>query len=52
MFTIDELKQKNVDKMDSQCCVFDESYRMGNGLTEEKKNEIREAVGKGVAYIR
>lgn len=50
--TIDELKQKNADKMGCECRVFDESYRMGNGLTEEKMNEIREAVRKGVAYIR
>ena len=50
--TVEELKRKNADKTESQCCVFDESYRMGNGLTEEKMNEIREAVRKGVAYIR
>lgn len=50
--TVEELKQKNADKMENLCCVFDESYRMGNGLTEEKMNEIREAVRKGVAYIR
>ena len=47
--TVDELKQKNNV---SAGRVFDESYRMGNGLTEEKMNEIREAVSQGVAYIR
>lgn len=50
--TVDELKQKNTNLMKGKCRVFDESYRMGNGLTEEKMNEIREAVREGVAYIR
>lgn len=50
--TMEEQKSKNLKKMKLSAPIFDETYRMGSGLTEEKKQEIKEAVSKGCAYIR
>lgn len=50
--TVDEMRSKNQAKMDFGGCLFDETYRMGSGLTEDKIMEIKEAVSTGIAYIR
>lgn len=46
----EEYLAKNSALLDSSR-AFDASYRMGSGLTQEKKAEILEATANGVAFI-
>ena len=50
--SVEQMKKKNMSLIESGCKAFDETYRLGNDLTEEKKAEIKEAVSKGIAFIR
>lgn len=49
--TVEDLKQRAECEMNAEKSVFDATYRMGSGLTAEKKKEIMEAVQAGTAYI-
>ena len=49
--TTDALRQETEAHISGGSRVFDASYRMGNGLTEEKKAEILAAAASGTAYI-
>lgn len=49
--TTDKLAQKALDAMDQDVNVFDAGFRMGSGLTEEKKNILLKATEKDIAYI-
>jgi maltose O-acetyltransferase len=50
--TVEEMKQKHLDKIATDKGVFDESYRMGQGLNNTKMMEIKKAISDGIAYIR
>ena len=49
--TVDALREKNAAQMRLGENVFDASYRMGKEFTDEKRNQIIQAVSKGTAYI-
>lgn len=49
--TVDTLREKNTAQMRQGENVFDASYRMGKDFSEEKRNQIINAVSCGIAYI-
>lgn len=49
--TTEALTEKATTEMKACQNVFDSSYRMGNGLTENKKQEILITTENGTAYI-
>ena len=49
--TTDKLAQKTLDAMNKDMNVFDAGFRMGSGLTEEKKEALRRATEHGIAYL-
>ena len=48
--SLEEYKLKNQADLD-KTKAFDASYRMGSGLTEEKKREILKVTQNGIAFI-
>lgn len=49
--TTEVLTRKTLDAMDKDVNVFDAGFRMGGGLTEEKKAALLRATEHGIAYL-